>query len=173
MATKRQETTATSDIVVTFTDSEKQQPTKNIVISNPPSEQREIEEPVVVVKSEKPRQKVVWDKPTGSIVDPTVLGSVIEDFLNKKTSTSPDASTPGTPTTQQEQSKGSTSKSKTSSTSSAVAIDICDNQPKQPQVGSSGGLTPDRNKQTEDEEETEAERCNSSLCSTIKDLFVK
>lgn len=162
LATKRHDTQAAApaaapipaDVVVTFTDKEKA--TKNILISNPPEKEPEERKP------EKPTQKVVWDKPTGSTVDPALLGSVIEDFLVKKTSDlSPEA--------------GAGSKAGSPGPGpGAVAIDICDNQP---QSGSgAAAAAPAKGRAAEldkAEEEESEERCNSSLCSTIKDLFVK
>ncbi|CAH0380724.1 unnamed protein product [Bemisia tabaci] len=198
LATKRQDPQAAApapipaDVVVTFTDKEKA--TKNILISNPPEkepEERKPEKPTqtyvptesgtheprawqesVVDRAHKlkcpdddvpaPTLKVVWDKPTGSTVDPALLGSVIEDFLVKKTSDlSPEA--------------GAGSKAGSPGPGpGAVAIDICDNQP---QSGSgAAAAAPAKGRAAEldkAEEEESEERCNSSLCSTIKDLFVK
>ncbi|XP_024082437.1 uncharacterized protein LOC106664039 isoform X2 [Cimex lectularius] len=78
----------------------------------------------------KKKEKVVWDKPSGSIVDAKVIGSAIEVFLNQRSGE----------TTPQE-------------------------APKKTQKTSWFGAEP---KET-DEEVT----CDNSICSTLKDLFVK
>ncbi|KAG8277061.1 hypothetical protein J6590_050898 [Homalodisca vitripennis] len=89
-------------------------------------------------------EKVLWDKPSGSVVDPQVIGSAIEEYLNQKgsetgvSSVIKDEPTPSNP-------------SKTSKTS---------------WFGSST-----KNKPAE--EEGTSASCDNSICSTLKDLFVK
>lgn len=87
-------------------------------------------------KEKRGKDKVVWDKPSGSVVDPQVIGSAIEVFLNKRTSE--------TPTPSASQSTESLKKTQKTSWFS--------NEPKE-----------------SDEEVT----CDNSICSTLKDLFVK
>lgn len=89
-------------------------------------------------------EKVVWDKPSGSVVDPKVIGSAIEEYLNQK------GSEAGTPTVVKEEPTPATP-SKTAKTS---------------WFGSSS-----KNKQTDEEGATAS--CDNSICSTLKDLFVK
>jgi hypothetical protein len=77
---------------------------------------------------------VVWDRPTGSVVNAEVLGTAIEGFLAaKKTGDSADAS----PT---------------------------DGQPQQQPGGKSTVKTSN---------EPNARNCDTSICSSLKDLFVK
>ncbi|XP_014288015.1 uncharacterized protein kairos [Halyomorpha halys] len=87
-------------------------------------------------EKEKRKDKVVWDKPSGSVVDPQVIGSAIEVFLNKRTSETPAPSAA--------QSTESLKKNQKSSWFS--------NEPK---------------------ESDEEVSCDNSICSTLKDLFVK
>lgn len=87
-------------------------------------------------------EKVVWDKPTGSVIDPKVIGSAIEEYLK--------GSEASTPTVIKEEPTQSTP-SKTAKTS---------------WFGSSA-----KNKQGD--EEAASTSCDNSICSTIKDLFVK
>lgn len=88
--------------------------------------------------------KVVWDKPTGSVIDPKVIGSAIEVYLNQK------GSETSTPTVMKEEPTPATP-SKTTKTS---------------WFGSSS-----KNKQPD--EEGASSSCDTSICSTLKDLFVK
>lgn len=87
--------------------------------------------------------KVMWDEKSGSLVDPTALGNAIEVFLRK---TSPESSG------KSDASSSPTKSSKLSTVKTAV------NRSK---TWFSKG----------DEDSTEA--CESSICSTLKDLFVK
>ena len=87
-------------------------------------------------KEKRNKDKVVWDKPSGSVVDPQVIGSAIEVFLTQRTSE--------TPTQSATQSTESLKKNQKSSWFSG--------EPKE-----------------SDEEVT----CDNSICSTLKDLFVK
>lgn len=96
------------------------------------------------VEQKPSRAKVVWDKPTGSIIDPKVIGSAIEVYLNQK------GSEAGTPTLVREEPTPPTP-SKTTKTS---------------WFGSSS-----KNKQPD--EEGASASCDTSICSTLKDLFVK
>lgn len=96
---------------------------------------------------EKEPAKVVWDERSGSMVDAQALGSAIEVFLRK---TTPETS--GSPQTSPQ---NSPSKSKSSSGKSVAG--------KASKSGWFSGKT--------DNDSTET--CDSSLCSTLKDLFVK
>lgn len=83
-------------------------------------------------EKEKRKDKVLWDKPSGSIVDPQVIGSAIEVFLTKRTGDTPTQSTENL---------------------------------KKPQKSSWFSGEP---KETDEEVS-----CDNSICSTLKDLFVK
>ncbi|KAF6208118.1 hypothetical protein GE061_016568 [Apolygus lucorum] len=74
--------------------------------------------------------KVIWDKPTGAVVDPKMIGSAIEVFLNKRASDTP-------------------------------APDAAVKKPQKPWPG------------TEPKETDEEVSCDNSICSTLKDLFIK
>lgn len=96
---------------------------------------------------------VVWDKPTGSVVDASALGSAIEVFL-RKSSIVPEVGAVAGPST------------------SAVVVKEkggkgADGKPKQniPAAGARGERWFGR------DEEAEA-GCDPSLCSSLKDLFV-
>ncbi|KAJ8962076.1 hypothetical protein NQ318_018026 [Aromia moschata] len=88
--------------------------------------------------------KVVWDERSGSIVDPHALGSAIEVFL-RQTSPSETASVQSSVTSPTKSTKVSTPK------------------------GTAGRSKSWFSKGEEDPTET----CDSSICSTLKDLFVK
>lgn len=88
--------------------------------------------------------KVVWDERSGSLVDAHALGSAIEVFLN----------------TTQPQPSSSTSPSKHANKVSSSK--------------SGGGRTKTSWFSTKgDDDSSSTETCDSSLCSTLKDLFVK
>jgi hypothetical protein len=96
---------------------------------------------------------VVWDEKSGSVVDAQVLGSAIEVFLARRGSgnDSPGGTSP-------HNSKASPTKNndKTSSESAGP--------------GTSSWFS--GNKEAE-EEAGASDTCDTSLCSTLKDLFVK
>lgn len=83
-------------------------------------------------KEKRGKDKVVWDKPSGSVVDPQVIGSAIEVFLNQRTGDTPTQSTENL---------------------------------KKPQKSSWFAGEP--------KESDEEVSCDNSICSTLKDLFVK
>ncbi|XP_046598683.1 uncharacterized protein LOC107225150 isoform X1 [Neodiprion lecontei] len=97
---------------------------------------------------ESTRHKVVWDDKSGTKVDAQVLGSAIEDFLTAQRGSDP---SPETPTSGPSKSAG-VSPSKPRSSPSKVATWF------------SGANS---------KEEEQTENCEPSLCSTLKDLFVK
>ncbi|XP_049870299.1 uncharacterized protein LOC126369776 [Pectinophora gossypiella] len=86
---------------------------------------------------------VVWDKPTGSVVDASALGSAIEVFLRKSGTADGGPSTSGT-SKPKEANKG-------------------------PATGPVAGPT-ERWSRPDDEEA--ASGCDATLCSSLKDLFV-
>lgn len=92
-------------------------------------------------------KKVVWDKPSGSVIDAQLIGSAIEVYLNKKVGgdTSPTSQSQNQQPAEQEQTENTTG-----STSKTAWF---------------GNKT-----KPADEEEGS---CDNSICSTLKDLFVK
>ncbi|KAL1139654.1 hypothetical protein AAG570_006632 [Ranatra chinensis] len=101
---------------------------------------------VSVVQEAKPPlkekdHKVVWDKPSGSVVDAQVLGSAIEVFLTQRGGETPQEVPAKSPTP---------APSSSSSTSSSSWFG--------------------KNNKPEVEEDV---TCDNSICSTLKDLFVK
>ncbi|KAL4089336.1 hypothetical protein QTP88_024390 [Uroleucon formosanum] len=88
---------------------------------------------------------VVWDRPTGSVVNAEVLGTAIEGFLAAKNSSD---STDASPTADDEHHDGHPS------------------QQQQP----SGGKPVTK---TSPDPSTPARTCDTSICSSLKDLFVK
>lgn len=98
---------------------------------------------------------VVWDKPSGSVVDASALGSAIEVFLRSGNSANPGPSTSGTSISKEAPSKQELEPRPVPSTSRA-------------------GVRSDGERwfiNRSDEEET-AEGCDATLCSSLKDLFV-
>ncbi|XP_008200820.1 uncharacterized protein kairos [Tribolium castaneum] len=93
---------------------------------------------------EKEPGKVVWDERSGSLVDAQALGSAIEGFLRQTTPETGSTTSPHT----------SPSKCKTPTNKSAAG------RAKTSWFSSKG-------------ESDSTETCDSSLCSTLKDLFVK
>ncbi|XP_077297574.1 kairos [Arctopsyche grandis] len=98
-------------------------------------------------KAESEKSKVIWDKPTGSVVDPQVLGSAIEVFLRQTGNNDTPPTSPPMPT--------SKSKSPT------------------PGGPTKGQSSPNSWYAGKSEEDDTTETCDTSLCSTLKDLFVK
>ncbi|XP_023947859.2 uncharacterized protein LOC112052858 [Bicyclus anynana] len=96
---------------------------------------------------------VVWDKPTGSMVDASALGSAIEVFLRSGTAAVPGPST-----------SGAIPKETIAKTENEI-------QPK-PSTSRAGRSEGERWLLTRPEEEESAEGCDASLCSSLKDLFV-
>ncbi|KAJ8976242.1 hypothetical protein NQ317_003584 [Molorchus minor] len=88
--------------------------------------------------------RVVWDERSGSIVDPHALGSAIEVFLRQ--------TTPDTSSVQSSDTSPTKNNNKVSTPKGAVG---------RPKSWFSKG----------DDDSTET--CDSSICSTLKDLFVK
>lgn len=131
-----------SNIIVTFTD-EKQKPKSSLVFT--PDRTKPSKNPTEVKKLSPTSDKtqVVWDNKSGSVVDPQLLGSAIEVFLNQKSSQ--ETSSPVAKVSPKD------SPTKSSSTSSKTWL------------GSN----------TQEQGEDSSESCESSICSTLKDLFVK
>ncbi|XP_056644183.1 uncharacterized protein LOC130450042 [Diorhabda sublineata] len=93
---------------------------------------------------EKEPNKLMWDERSGSLVDPQALGSAIEVFLRKASPSDP----PGTSTNM--------SPTKTVGEKNSGMM-------KTAKSWFNKG----------DEESSSTEACDSSICSTLKDLFVK
>lgn len=113
------------------------------------------------------KSKVIWDKPTGSVVDPQVLGSAIEVFLRQtgNNETPPTVQQPATPANNKGAIPKTTIKSPSMPTSKS----------KSPSPGgpTKGQTSPNSWYAGKSEEEDTTETCDTSLCSTLKDLFVK
>ncbi|XP_028172866.1 uncharacterized protein LOC135073783 isoform X1 [Ostrinia nubilalis] len=96
---------------------------------------------------------VVWDRPSGSVVDASALGSAIEVFLRKS-----GAGDPGP-----------------SSSSMAVIKEtgkVGDDRPKPRDIPGPARAPRAGERWCRPEEEEAAEGCDATLCSSIKDLFV-
>ncbi|PZC85530.1 hypothetical protein B5X24_HaOG216638 [Helicoverpa armigera] len=100
---------------------------------------------------------VVWDKPSGSVVDASALGSAIEVFLRKSSAVDPGASTSGTATVKE-------SAPKTEVRLKTRDIPAAARQPGRPEG--------ERWYPNRPEEEEAVESCDASLCTSLKDLFV-
>ena len=113
-------------------------------------------------KAPKAPEKVVWDKPTGSVVDAHVLGSAIEEFLNQRGS-DPSVS-PLAPST-----------SLPSGTAPAQSASKEQSQPVTPNKSTKTSWfgTTSKSKSSTESEEQASSSCDNSICSTLKDLFVK
>ncbi|XP_041970974.1 uncharacterized protein LOC121727303 isoform X2 [Aricia agestis] len=93
---------------------------------------------------------VVWDKPSGSVVDASALGSAIEVFLRKSSGGSPGPST----------------------SAAGVAKDTVRKEAEvRPSTSRAATRDSERWISTRPDEEA-AEGCDASLCSSLKDLFV-
>jgi hypothetical protein len=103
--------------------------------------------------SSPPDHKVVWDGKSGSVVDAQVLGSAIEVFLARRGSGN---DSPGGTSTQSSKVSPTKNNGKTASGSAGA--------------GASSWFS--GNKEAEDEAGA-SDTCDTSLCSTLKDLFVK
>ncbi|GLV41284.1 kairos [Carabus blaptoides fortunei] len=123
-----------------------------------PSSSSSAQEKERKLSNAKDSAKVVWDGRSGSLVDAEALGSAIEVFLRRggapETSTPPPAAT----TSGVSPSKGAIPK-----TSHAAATKPTSGKSK----STSGWYS---NKETDDDT---TDSCDTSLCSTLKDLFVK
>ncbi|CAH2105395.1 unnamed protein product [Euphydryas editha] len=92
---------------------------------------------------------VVWDKPSGSVVDASALGSAIEVFLRSGTTSTTGPSTSGTSKLQEAPQKPE-----------------IESRPSTSRAGRSEGERWFINRSEEEE------GCDASLCSSLKDLFV-
>ncbi|VVC95016.1 unnamed protein product [Leptidea sinapis] len=96
---------------------------------------------------------VVWDKPTGSVVDASALGSAIEVFLRKSAAGNPVPSTSGFNIIKESAKPDNNTRSKRDLPSTSKASE-----------GERWFVSKP--------EDTEAEGCDASICSSLKDLFV-
>lgn len=143
---KKDEVEQKSNIIVTFTD--EKQKIQSTLVSKP--------ERTKSVKKTEPKKEssptgdrtnqVVWDNRSGSLVDPHILGSAIEVFLNKKTTQDP-----GSPVT-----KSPTQVRDSPPVTSAPSPKNWFGTGNQEAVS-----------------ESSSDTCDTTICSTIKDLFVK
>lgn len=100
---------------------------------------------------------VVWDKPSGSVVDASALGSAIEVFLRKSSAVEPGASTSGVTIVKELAPK------------TEVRLKARDIPATARQTGRPEG---ERWYPNRPEEEETSESCDATLCSSLKDLFV-
>lgn len=98
----------------------------------------------------KEEAKVMWDR-SGSVVDAEALGTAIEGFLRRNDAQQKETKTPDT-------SKGAIPKT----------IAVSKTSPKPTPSNQSGWYS-----SVKDGDEDGADTCDTSLCSTLKDLFVK
>ncbi|CAH2071622.1 unnamed protein product, partial [Iphiclides podalirius] len=105
---------------------------------------------------------VIWDKPTGSVVDASALGSAIEVFLRRSSAVESTPSTSGVPKpskkAEKEAKRGTENRVKSQETPSTSR-----------QAGSTEG---ERWGSNRPEDEEAADGCDASICSSLKDLFV-
>ncbi|KAJ8733441.1 hypothetical protein PYW08_001739 [Mythimna loreyi] len=100
---------------------------------------------------------VVWDKPSGSVVDASALGSAIEVFLRKSSAVDPGAST------------STAAVVKETAPKTEVRLKTRDIPATARPTGRPEG---ERWYPNRPEEEEATESCDASLCSSLKDLFV-
>lgn len=122
---------------------EKQKPKTSLVFTPDRTKPSKNTTEVKKVSPTSEKTRVVWDNKSGSVVDPQLLGSAIEVFLTQKSSQETSSSVAKV--------SPKDSPTKSSSTSSKTWL------------GSN----------TQEQGEESSESCESSICSTLKDLFVK
>lgn len=111
----------------------------------------------------KPRskQKSWTDHTKGTIVDATVIGSAIEGFLRKNSASGPSGSE-------------ASSSSRSKSTKGAVPKDYgSSRKTRTPQAQAANAVRSTLNWFGKGDEDDSKDTCDASLCSTLKDLFVK
>lgn len=101
---------------------------------------------------------VVWDKPSGSVVDASALGSAIEVFLRRTSAVDPGPSTSGLAPVKE--------------TTITVEGETRPKTKDIPSTSHAPGRTDERWYGNRPEEEETTEGCDASLCSSLKDLFV-
>ncbi|XP_037940902.1 uncharacterized serine-rich protein C215.13 [Teleopsis dalmanni] len=116
----------------------------------------------------KPRskQKSWTDTTKGTIVDATVIGSAIEGFLRKSSTSSASAAVSAAKT-------ASGLKSATASGKGAVPKDYGSNRRTRTQNQATNAVRSTLNWFSKGDEDDSKDTCDASLCSTLKDLFVK
>lgn len=135
-----------SQIVVTFTD-EKQKFQSTLLSKTERSKSVKIADSKKASSPTSDRSnQVVWDNRSGSIVDPQVFGSAIEVFLNQKTTQEPTSPVTKSP------------------------VQIKDSPPITTSAISKTWFGSDN---TEGVGDSSSDTCDTSICSTLKDLFVK
>ncbi|KAK6644872.1 hypothetical protein RUM43_001145 [Polyplax serrata] len=137
-----------SQVVVTFTD-EKQKVHSSLV--NKPEKTGKTGgakgTDAQTSPTSEPSNRVVWDNRSGSVVDPQVFGSAIEVFLNQKTSHEPTSPVTKSPLN---------AKDSPPVTASSMSSKTWFGPDNPEAVG-----------------ESSSDTCDTSICSTLKDLFVK
>lgn len=119
----------------------------------------------------KPRskQKSWTDHTKGTIVDATVIGSAIEGFLRKNSGSGPSGSA-AVPTSS---SSSSATTVKSSATKGAVPKDYGSSRRTRTQTQAANAVRSTLNWFGKGDEDDSKDTCDASLCSTLKDLFVK
>lgn len=105
----------------------------------------------VKTKKKKEESQVLWDERSGSLVDAQLLGNAIEVFLRR----------------------GESNETPTTSVPSAVSPSKGAIPKTQQQPPKNQGAKPKSGWFSSKTDEESAETCDSSICSTLKDLFVK
>ncbi|CAK1598589.1 unnamed protein product [Parnassius mnemosyne] len=106
---------------------------------------------------------VIWDKPTGSVVDASALGSAIEVFLRRSSAVEPVPSTSGVTTPKQikkaekQRKKGTENRIKSKET---------------PSTSKQSEYVEGERWGSKSEEDDAGDGCDASICSSLKDLFV-
>lgn len=165
----------------------------NVRISNSCEKIKIINEKENKSKKNKEESKVLWDERSGSLVDAHILGSAIEVFLRRSgpettdtptTTIQPPITTLTPPSTTIIQSSSSQSPSTSSSSFSTVTTSSATTTtstltstskgaiPKITQKNQ-GGIKSKSSWFSNKNDDDSTETCDSSICSTLKDLFVK
>jgi hypothetical protein len=105
-------------------------------------------------------KKLMWDRPSGSVVDAHILGSVIEDFLRRGGEV---VGGEGAADVKPAEAKGGEK--------GAAAAGGCEQQAATPSTSS--GAAPPATPTTSSASAAPGASTGSSICSTLKDLFVK
>ncbi|XP_053948522.1 uncharacterized protein LOC128857028 [Anastrepha ludens] len=120
-----------------------------------------------VLRESKPKlvprskQKSWTDTTKGTIVDATVIGSAIEGFLRKGSTSGPSGSS------------GSTPKSSSTKTGGLLSKESAKRGGRSAQSQATNAVRSTLNWFGKTDEDDSKDTCEASLCSTLKDLFVK
>ncbi|XP_068631349.1 uncharacterized protein [Battus philenor] len=107
---------------------------------------------------------VIWDKPSGSVVDASALGSAIEVFLRRSSAAEPVPSTSGITTPKVNKKMEKEAKKAAEKRIKSLETPSTSRQAALAEGGRWGSNRPD--------DEDASEGCDASICSSLKDLFV-